>query len=182
MSHGTNDPLTRWRQALPATISNAEYREALDRQAQCTHFADQSPAVLIRMWETGCHPETGKTLNDWEFGALCEAWSGAFGNDFPDVPAGYASDTPARPKLPETDTREPLPEPDTMLDINEVERLTSLSRSSIYRMVVDGRFPPHVLLNARKRGWPARVVTAWLANLDTARYANVAKLYSLPPR
>jgi prophage regulatory protein len=44
----------------------------------------------------------------------------------------------------------------------EVEAATSLSRSSIYRLVAAGEFPAPVKLSARAVGWKTRDVAAWL--------------------
>lgn len=44
----------------------------------------------------------------------------------------------------------------------DVERLTGLSRSSIYQLAADGLFPPPVKLGKRASGWDAAAVTEWI--------------------
>lgn len=44
----------------------------------------------------------------------------------------------------------------------EVERLTGLSRSSIYAHIADGRFPRPLTLSPRRVGWLAHEVEAWV--------------------
>ena len=43
----------------------------------------------------------------------------------------------------------------------EVERLTSMSRSSIYRLEALGQFPSRVKLGERAVGWPRESIKAW---------------------
>jgi len=51
------------------------------------------------------------------------------------------------------------------LRIHAVIELTGLSRSSIYRLVQEGKFPPPVKLSLRASAWFERDVNEWLANL-----------------
>lgn len=46
----------------------------------------------------------------------------------------------------------------------EVERLTGLSRSTIYRMMADGEFPKPVKLTRKSVGWPKNAVLDWLSS------------------
>ena len=46
----------------------------------------------------------------------------------------------------------------------EVERLTALSRSTIYLLMSRGEFPPGVLVSKRARRWPADDVQRWIAS------------------
>ncbi|WP_170480628.1 helix-turn-helix transcriptional regulator [Ruegeria arenilitoris] len=47
---------------------------------------------------------------------------------------------------------------------NEVEKLTGLSRSTIYAMMKSGEFPRPIRLSARAVGWMASDIDAWLQN------------------
>jgi prophage regulatory protein len=44
----------------------------------------------------------------------------------------------------------------------EVEDITGLSRSSLYRLAAAGQFPRPIQLSARAVGWRASDVAAWL--------------------
>lgn len=44
----------------------------------------------------------------------------------------------------------------------EVIERTSLSRSTIYEMMAEGRFPRPVKLNRRSNGWIEAEINAWL--------------------
>lgn len=44
----------------------------------------------------------------------------------------------------------------------EVEYLTGLSRSSIYRGIKDGTFPQPVQLGARMVAWPESAIEEWI--------------------
>lgn len=45
----------------------------------------------------------------------------------------------------------------------EVERLTGLSRSHIYRLMAEGRFPAAIQITPRVVAWLATEVEAWMA-------------------
>lgn len=46
----------------------------------------------------------------------------------------------------------------------DVERQTGLSRSTLYRMIEEGRFPRPIRLGARAVGWRIREVSEWIAS------------------
>lgn len=50
----------------------------------------------------------------------------------------------------------------------EVEQVSGLSRSSIYRLESTGDFPKRVKLGQRAVGWPREAVHKWCANRPTA--------------
>ncbi|MDS9467929.1 AlpA family transcriptional regulator [Paracoccus sp. MBLB3053] len=50
----------------------------------------------------------------------------------------------------------------------EVEALTGLSRSTIYRMMDAGDFPKPVKLTRKAVGWPEDQVAEWLASRPVA--------------
>lgn len=51
---------------------------------------------------------------------------------------------------------------DRMLRLRAVTQITSLSKSTIYRFIDDGRFPKGVKLGERAVGWPEGEVRAWV--------------------
>lgn len=50
----------------------------------------------------------------------------------------------------------------------EVEKLTGLSRSTLYEQMAKGRFPRPVRLTQRAVAWRAEDVAEWLASRPTA--------------
>jgi prophage regulatory protein len=50
----------------------------------------------------------------------------------------------------------------------EVEQVSGLSRSSIYRLEASGEFPKRVKLGLRAVGWPRDAVLKWCANRPSA--------------
>ena len=45
----------------------------------------------------------------------------------------------------------------------EVERITSLSKASIYRAMAAGSFPRPLKIGVRSVGWPEEEIRAWVA-------------------
>ncbi|MED7820145.1 MULTISPECIES: helix-turn-helix transcriptional regulator [unclassified Francisella] len=60
-----------------------------------------------------------------------------------------------------------------MMRIKEVEKLTGISRTSIYRLGAKGEFPKHIKLSVNSSGWLASEVEAWLDSKIQARDAEV---------
>lgn len=56
----------------------------------------------------------------------------------------------------------------TMLRIKDVCALTSLSRTSIYRLEAKGEFPRRVKLSAARVAWPKAAIEAWAASRQAA--------------
>lgn len=54
------------------------------------------------------------------------------------------------------------PDPSDTLRLPKVRERTGLGRSTIYRMISQGRFPMPVKLSARAVGWHKADVDAWL--------------------
>ena len=52
---------------------------------------------------------------------------------------------------------------DRHLPHRDVEEITGLSRTSIYRLMDRGEFPRPVRVTQKAVRWPESVVTAWLA-------------------
>jgi len=66
---------------------------------------------------------------------------------------------------------------DPILTLEDVCRLTSLSRTSVYRHVGEGSFPKPKKIGAGKRGrigWPASEVRAWADSRPRAEIARAA--------
>lgn len=55
-----------------------------------------------------------------------------------------------------------------ILRLPEVIRLTSLSKSSIYRLESLGQFPARIKLSASASGWRAEQVQEWINNCPLA--------------
>lgn len=55
-----------------------------------------------------------------------------------------------------------------ILRLPEVLQMTGLSRSQIYRMVADGRFPRPIRLSEQAVGWREEDIQAWMESLPTA--------------
>lgn len=51
---------------------------------------------------------------------------------------------------------------DILLTRREVERRTGLSRSTIYRKISEGTFPPQVTVYPHAVRWSERAITAWI--------------------
>lgn len=56
---------------------------------------------------------------------------------------------------------------DPILRINEVQSLTKLSRSTIYRLLRLSTFPRPVALGARAVGWRASAIREWIEGLPS---------------
>jgi len=50
-----------------------------------------------------------------------------------------------------------------ILRLPEVSQVTGLSRSTIFRLVQAGHFPPSVTLTARTIGWYSTDIETWIA-------------------
>lgn len=50
----------------------------------------------------------------------------------------------------------------------ELEALTGLSRSTIYALMADGKFPRPIRLGAKAVGWPESDVARWFSERDAA--------------
>ena len=56
-----------------------------------------------------------------------------------------------------------------ILRIAEVEARTCLSKSTIYCLIREGKFPKSVPLAMRSRGWPEHEIDAWIEDRMAAR-------------
>jgi len=58
-----------------------------------------------------------------------------------------------------------------IMRLDEVKRVTGLSRSTLYEKIANNTFPKQVKLGARSVGWVEAEVTQWLAKLVLERRA-----------
>jgi predicted DNA-binding transcriptional regulator AlpA len=58
--------------------------------------------------------------------------------------------------------------------MREVQRITGLSRPTLYRRIAASRFPPPVHLGGRACGWPCAALNAWIADPDGYRSPQAA--------
>lgn len=58
--------------------------------------------------------------------------------------------------------------PDKIFRRPAVQDLTGLSRSTLYAMIADGRFPAPVKLGTRAVGWREADLNEWLASREAA--------------
>ena len=57
---------------------------------------------------------------------------------------------------------------DRLLRIGDVMEVTGMSRSALYQMVKDGRFPPSLQVGPRAVAWRLSDVESWIAALEPA--------------
>lgn len=62
-----------------------------------------------------------------------------------------------------------------MLRPTEVMARTGLSRTTIWRRVRDGTFPAPYVLGQNSIGWPASVISEWLASRPRRTYGAEAE-------
>lgn len=68
----------------------------------------------------------------------------------------------------------PVNDVDILVDANEVRRLTSLSRTTIWKLVLENQFPKPIQLTPSRKAWRRSLVLAWI----TAREADPAAAYA----
>ena len=135
-------------------------------------FESTKPWELVEIWETGRNGR-GKPLNDADIQALIKRWRKVPLPGTPDPEAlgcldrSNGSDaTVDRAPLTANDS---LPDPEAMLGISDVLKATGLSRSSIDRMVKNGRFPKPLKPTGSHRKWPGWMVSNWITDLEKQR-------------
>ncbi|SKA40329.1 transcriptional regulator, AlpA family [Enhydrobacter aerosaccus] len=62
-----------------------------------------------------------------------------------------------------------MPAPDRIVRLNTLLVRTGLSRSTIYRKIADGTFPPQIRISINAAGWRESDVNRWVANPVTWR-------------
>lgn len=60
--------------------------------------------------------------------------------------------------------------------IADVIRITALSRSSIYRRIAAGEFPPQISLGGRATGWRKEALQAWIGDPSGFRPLSTCEL------
>jgi prophage regulatory protein len=78
---------------------------------------------------------------------------------------GYVLHIPVIPGISRRNIKMNTPSPDSILRRPEVERLSGLSRSSIYQKIKDGTFPLPLRLTSRSVGWRASDIAKWISSL-----------------
>lgn len=56
-------------------------------------------------------------------------------------------------------------QPDRIIRMDTVRDRTGLSRSTIYRKIADGTFPPQIKISINGAGWRESDIDRWVANL-----------------
>ena len=57
-----------------------------------------------------------------------------------------------------------MPSPDRIVRLNTVLARTGLSRSTIYRKIAEGTFPPQIRISVNGAGWRESDIDRWVAN------------------
>lgn len=55
-----------------------------------------------------------------------------------------------------------LPQRDRLLDLPETEKVAGLKKSTLYRLMAEGKFPKPVRLSSRCVRWPESRVLSWV--------------------
>jgi predicted DNA-binding transcriptional regulator AlpA len=134
-------------------------RDDYEREPHAEYYRSATRHEVIDMWESGRGTD-GKRLKRRELACLVERWVELFGTLPPDHDGRNEDNVPTTPALPPDDTTLPA---------KEVERLLGVSKSTLKRMVKEGRFPPARRTGIRTRGWPARDVRNFIETLDEQR-------------
>ncbi len=57
-----------------------------------------------------------------------------------------------------------MPAPDRIVRLNTVLTRSDLSRSTIYRKIAEGTFPPQIRISVNGAGWRESDINRWVAN------------------
>ena len=57
-----------------------------------------------------------------------------------------------------------MPNPDRIVRLKTVLARTGLSRSTIYRKIAEGTFPPQLKISTNGAGWHESDINRWVAN------------------
>lgn len=77
--------------------------------------------------------------------------------------SGMLTKVQPMPHVQDSTTALPESEP-AFYRLADVVRITALSRSSIYRRIAAGEFPPQVSLGGRATGWRREALRAWISD------------------
>ena len=69
-------------------------------------------------------------------------------------------------------TAKPVVPRDRLLRLPDVEATTGCKKSTIYKLMKEGKFPPCVRLSARSVGWPESAVLQWVQDRIAAASAT----------
>jgi prophage regulatory protein len=67
-----------------------------------------------------------------------------------------------------------MPEPDRIIRLKTVLNRSGLSRSTVYRKINEGTFPPQVKVSLNGVGWRESELNRWIANPVVYRPADKA--------
>ena len=59
------------------------------------------------------------------------------------------------------------PPPERMLRLNTVLERTCLSKTTVYRRIKDGTFPPAIPISKRRSGWLESEINRWMRSPST---------------
>ena len=149
----------RKEQTIEEAQALAERMEAMaeglkESWALTARFSDASPTTVVAMWRSGRN-EKGKRLSKFEVQALGERYWELFKAPPPSMGQSGPAPTEPPPAPPADDNQ--------LLRMRDVERITSLGKTTIKRKMADGTFPKPVKISTRRMGWPAYTIKAWLA-------------------
>lgn len=57
-----------------------------------------------------------------------------------------------------------MPEPDRIIRLKTVLNRTGLSRSTVYRKIAEGTFPPQLRISINGAGWSEAEINRWVSN------------------
>ena len=63
-------------------------------------------------------------------------------------------------------------QPDRIIRLRTVLARTGLSRSTIYRKIAEGTFPPQLKISANGTGWHESEINRWIALRQRDRFLN----------
>jgi prophage regulatory protein len=55
-----------------------------------------------------------------------------------------------------------------IIDRHEVERITSLRKTTIYRLMKEGKFPKPLRISSMRVAWRLKDIEEWIESLNTA--------------
>lgn len=65
-----------------------------------------------------------------------------------------------------------MPEPDRIIRLKTVLHRTGLSRSTVYRKIAEGTFPPQIPISVHGAGWSEAEMNRWVADPPGYRVAD----------
>ena len=71
---------------------------------------------------------------------------------------------PAAVRNSQQEAGQPCDEPDRIIRLKTVLARTGLSRSTIYRKIAEGTFPPQIRISVNGAGWKESDINRWVAD------------------